>query len=263
MIELGQVGNPEMQGIDYRFYLHEASSSQDEGASGELRNSFLETAEEAADLKISLQRASESNPGLPPSSLEVLTSFNRSLEGILIEEFNTNFTNPYYNSIKDDEQNLNSTAMSKIAILVAQTLHKLAMSDQEHIKINEQFALQTVKALIECLVRKDPGLKCDLAQELISVKTPSDSETTAADHYISVLGSVDSNIQDSNDKKSNTQRFVFNYIGSRLGTTNNSVKCDFKDKRCAQDQVSTLFSTSENLFCRFALVIGIRHLKRI
>jgi len=228
-----------MQGESYTFYLHEANSSQNEGVVGDLRKRFLETADDSSDLKVSLQRASESNPGLPPSSLEVLTSFNHSLEGILIEEFNTYFTNTFYNSIKDDEQNLNSTAMSRITILVAQTLHKLAMGDQEHIEIDKAFALQTVNALIECLVSKEPGLKCDLAHDLISVKKPSDSEKTAADHYISVQKSVDSNIQDSDyNNKTNTERFVFNYIGSRLGTTNNSVKCDFKNKRCSDNQVS-------------------------
>eukprot|EP00210_Caulerpa_lentillifera_P002616 g2503.t1 len=244
VIDLGQVGNPVKSEGNYRFYLHEVNSRK--GASNELKRSLLETSREASNLQLSLQSASESNPGIPPSSLEVLLSFNSNLEGILIEEFDQNYSNPYYNSIKDDEDNLSLEPMIKISILVAQTLHKLAMEDNQLIQVNEDTVKQIITSLIGCLVKKQPGLQCELAQELMSVKPQSSSEITAADHYISVLGSVDSNVQDADiNTKSNMERFVFNYMGARLGAIN-STECDLNEQKCDANQVCVGYKALES-----------------
>lgn len=51
--------------------------------------------------QVVLLPASTSNPGIPPSSLTSFLRHKPSIKGVVIEEFNTNFSNTYYQSEAD------------------------------------------------------------------------------------------------------------------------------------------------------------------
>jgi nicastrin len=52
--------------------------------------------------------ASASNPGIPPSSLTSFLRHKPSIQGVVIEEFDTSFSNTYYQSEADTPEFINA-----------------------------------------------------------------------------------------------------------------------------------------------------------
>lgn len=86
-------------------------------------------------VQVSIQAASASNPGIPPSSLMSFLRYNRSIQGVVLAEFDTGFTNNYYGSRFDNGSTLNIQGITAAAAVVAGALHRLAGGDPLQMKV--------------------------------------------------------------------------------------------------------------------------------
>ena len=75
---------------------------------------------------MSVQRASSSNPGIPPSSLMSFLRANSSIAGAVLTEFDSAYGNPFYATESDVGGNINSGSIAAAATLTAQILYRLA-----------------------------------------------------------------------------------------------------------------------------------------
>lgn len=86
---------------------------------------------------MALELASESNPGLPPSSLMTWLSTNLSFDGIVLEEFDQTYTNRYYEGVPDDASNINRESIVEISILLAETLYRLTTNTDDDLPVKQ------------------------------------------------------------------------------------------------------------------------------
>jgi hypothetical protein len=73
-----------------------------------------------------VEEASESLPGIPPSSLSSFLRANASIAGVVLTEFDADFTNRYYNSRFDTE--VHERGLVAAAIVTARALHSIAVN---------------------------------------------------------------------------------------------------------------------------------------
>ncbi|KAJ6766695.1 NICASTRIN [Salix purpurea] len=126
VIEIGSVGKGFSQGKN-TFFAHTAAVSL---ATNKTLDA-LKHARDSLELKnITVSSASTSNPGIPPSSLMAFLKKNPSTSGMVLEDFDTSFSDKFYHSHLDDMSNINSTAIVAAASLVARTLYILASDDK-------------------------------------------------------------------------------------------------------------------------------------
>ncbi|GBG78272.1 hypothetical protein CBR_g26303 [Chara braunii] len=155
--------------------------------------------------KLTVQNASEANPGLPPSSLMALQRQNPDFPGVLVTEYDSTFRNQYYQGHLDDSGNVDEEAISQAATLIARALFLLAGGGPTADHINANSSL--ISSLASCLLTWSPGLSCPLAQALM---TPRQA---FANHYAGVIAYPyptphPANIDD-------TARLVWNFMASR------------------------------------------------
>ncbi|KAK9106575.1 hypothetical protein Syun_022586 [Stephania yunnanensis] len=108
---------------------------------------------------------------------------NRPISGVVLEDFDTVFTNKFYHSDLDDFSNINSSVIAAAASLVSRALYILA-SDKElnttalsSINVNSSL----VEDLLGCLLTCEPGLSCELVKDHI---TPT---SVCPNNYVGVL----------------------------------------------------------------------------
>ncbi|KAJ0099862.1 hypothetical protein Patl1_20927 [Pistacia atlantica] len=178
---------------------------------------------------ITVLPANASNPGLPPSSLmaflrknsgalyaiavltrvtdiEAFCNAHSLASGVVLEDFDTVFSNKFYHSHLDDLSNVNSSAIVAAASLVARSLFILANDNNDlsspvlgSINVN----VSLVEELMSCLLSCEPGLSCELVKNYIS---PDDA---CPNHYVGVvLGEPSSNPGYVDD----VSRFVWNFM---------------------------------------------------
>ncbi|XP_022143375.1 nicastrin [Momordica charantia] len=219
VFEIGSVGKSSSHGIG-NFFAHmtEVSSSKNETWNA------LKHAQESLPFEITkISPASTTNPGIPPSSLMAFLKKNSHVSGVVLEDFDTGFTNQFYQSHLDDLYNINSSAIEAAALLVARTLYILATNKKElissaitSIKVNTSL----VEELIGCLLNCDPGLSCELVKRYIS------PTSVCPNHYVGVIL----------DEPSSTpypgyvhdvSRFVWNFLADRtsISKENTSSAC--------------------------------------
>ncbi|KAG8373502.1 hypothetical protein BUALT_Bualt11G0030800 [Buddleja alternifolia] len=207
VMEIGSVGKSFPQGIK-TFFAHTAGDSSSV-------NGTLNALHRAQDSLISegiiVKTASTSNPGVPPSSLMTFLRKKPQISGIVLEDFDSVFSNKFYHSHLDDLSNINSSAIVAAASLVARTLYTLAGGkDPSAIKINASL----VEELLGCLLNCEPGLSCDLVKHYIS---PS---TTCPSHYVGViLGDPSSYPAYTGD----ISRFVWNFLADKTSIPSKNV----------------------------------------
>ncbi|KAJ6368060.1 hypothetical protein OIU78_000603 [Salix suchowensis] len=130
VIEIGSVGKGFSQGKN-TFFAHTAAVSL---ATNKTLDA-LKHARDSLELKnITVSSASTSNPGIPPSSLMAFLKKNPSTSGMVLEDFDTSFSDKFYHSHLDDMSNINSSAIVAAASLVARTLYILARLSCELVK---------------------------------------------------------------------------------------------------------------------------------
>ncbi|KAL7254787.1 hypothetical protein ACSBR1_009018 [Camellia fascicularis] len=180
VVEIGSVGKGFSQGIK-RFFAH---TSQVSAATNETLNALQLAQDSLQSSGIKISKANASNPGIPPSSLMAFLRENSQISGVVLEDFDSVFTNQFYHSHLDNLSNINSSAIEAAASLVARTLYILASDNKDPSTmalnaINVNTSL--VEELMGCLLSCDPGLSCGLVQHYIS---PSG---TCPSHYVGVL----------------------------------------------------------------------------
>uniref|UniRef100_A0A0A0LBN5 Nicastrin n=1 Tax=Cucumis sativus TaxID=3659 RepID=A0A0A0LBN5_CUCSA len=195
----------------------------------------LKLARESLPLEnIKVSPASTTNPGIPPSSLMAFLAKNPQVSGVVLEDFDTGFTNQFYQSYLDDLHNINSSAIEAAALLVARTLYILAINKKElsssvltAIKVNTSL----VEELIGCLLNCDPGLSCELVKRYIS---PS---SVCPNHYVGVILDEPSSAPYP-DYVHDVSRFVWNFLADRTSIPKEntssvcSQNCDDKSEVC-------------------------------
>lgn len=205
VVEVGSCGKAMMEGVP-TFFAH---TQQESDSTQAIAKAFERAAASFGPEVIKVERASTSNPGIPPSSLMSFLNKDPSTPGIVLEEFNTTFKNSFYHSHLDDSPNINSSSIAAAASLVARGLYILANNGSrsntilQSINVNESL----VEELVGCLLSCKPGLSCRLVTELI---TPTQ---VCANHYVGViLGDPSSSYPDYVDDMS---RFIWNFLAER------------------------------------------------
>jgi nicastrin len=78
-----------------------------------------------------VQAASAGNPGIPPSSLMSFLRLNASVQGLVLTEFDTAFTNPYFASRFDNGSHVSTDSIAATAAVLAAALYRLAGGGQQ------------------------------------------------------------------------------------------------------------------------------------
>nr|XP_023922051.1 nicastrin-like [Quercus suber] len=169
---------------------------------------------------------------------------NSHTSGVVLEDFNSVFSNKFYHSHLDDISNINSSAVVAAASLVARTLYILA-SDNNTLSSSALTAINVNVSLVEelmgCLFDCDPGLSCNLVKNYIS------PTNTCPSHYVGVildepsstpyLGYVD-----------DVSRFLWNFLADRtsIPRENSSSTCS---KGCNNGEVCVRAETEGKGVC--------------
>ncbi|XP_072977133.1 nicastrin [Typha angustifolia] len=207
VLEIGSVG----KGLGQEgttFYAHAEGGSS-------FRKEMLSALQSASDSlgsdNVKIKTADASNPGVPPSSLMTFLRKNPSTSGIVLEDFDSSFSNNFYHSHLDNPSNINSSSIAAAAALVARALYILATDDLpldlmtlNAIKVN----VSLVEELVGCLLTCEPGLSCGIVRKFIS---PSNN---CPSHYVGVFLDSPSETQ-SPQYADDTSRFVWNFLADK------------------------------------------------
>ncbi|XP_047313488.1 nicastrin [Impatiens glandulifera] len=233
VLEIGSVGKAFNNGVQ-SFFTHSTGVS---AATNRTLDAFQLAEESLNDIKI--LKASATNPGIPPSSLMTFLRKNPQTSGIILEDFDSSFTNKYYHSHLDDHSNVDSSAIVAAASLVARTLYILAsgettpsLSTIKGISVNSSL----VEELESCLLKCDPGLSCGLIKQYIS--------TTGAcpSHYVGVMAEEPSSSPDL-VYVSDISRFLWNFLAEKTSMPSENVasectsNCTKKGALCIKSEI--------------------------
>lgn len=222
VIEIGSVGKGFSQG-NSTFFAHTAAVSL---ATNETLNALKHARDSLENITVS--SASTLNPGIPPSSLMAFLKKNPSTSGMVLEDFDTSFSDKFYHSHLDDMSNINSSAIVAAASLVARTLYILA-SDDKNLSSTALDAINVNASLVEelmsCLLDCEPGLSCELVKSYI---VPTNQ---CPNHYVGViLGEPSSNpylgyVDD-------VSRFIWSFLADRTSSSMEDASSDCS-KECS------------------------------
>lgn len=221
ILEVGSVG----KGLGVEATTFFAHTEKDSMLSTQIVRAMEHASNSFQTEKIAIKRANSLNPGVPPSSLMTFLGKNSSTTGVVLEDFDTEFTNKFFDSHFDGPENIKSSSVVAAASLIARTLYILVKDDLEmdfsllnSIKVN----VSLVEELIGCLLSCEPGLSCELVKNFIS---PS---KTCPTHYVGVL--VDSPDSQNPQHVDDTSRFIWNFLAdrTRLPGPNVSIGCSGK-----------------------------------
>ncbi|KVI03088.1 Nicastrin [Cynara cardunculus var. scolymus] len=210
VIEVGSVGKGYDQGVK-TFYAHTTGVSS---ATNETLKALQQARDSLGTESIKYSTASKSNPGIPPSSFMSFSRQNPHAAGVVLEDFDSAFTNKFYHSHLDDISNINSSAIVAAASLVARTLYILA-SDNKDLSSSSLNAVNVNTSLVDellgCLLSCEPGLSCELVKRYI---TPS---STCPSHYVGVIQG-DPSLEPFLGYVGDVPRFVWNFMADRTST---------------------------------------------
>ncbi|KAL7094348.1 hypothetical protein ACP275_11G097700 [Erythranthe tilingii] len=212
VMEIGSVGKSFPQSSK-TFFAHTVG---DKSSLNGTLNALQSAQQSLKTESIIVKTASTSNPGVPPSSLMTFLRKKPQISGLVLEDFDSAFSNEFYHSHLDDLSNINSTSIVAAASLVARSLYILAggkdPSAINSIKINASL----VDELLGCLLNCEPGLSCGLVKRYIS---PS---TTCPSHYVGViLGEPSSEPYPA--YAGDISRFVWNFLADKTSIPSKNV----------------------------------------
>ncbi|CAA7401371.1 unnamed protein product [Spirodela intermedia] len=231
VLEIGSVGKGTSEGVTTLFAHAERVTS----GSKEILTALQQASASLSSENIKVNASSTSNPGVPPSSLMSFLSKNSLTPGVVLEDFDTAFTNRFYHSHLDDPRNINASSVEAAAVLVARAAYILAHGEMQpsptllnSIKVNASL----VEELVGCLLSCDPGLSCDLVKKLIS------PGAVCPNHYVGVFLNQPSDTQ-SLANVDDTSRFVWNFLADKTSTSKGSNgRSTCPEGRCsAEDEV--------------------------
>ncbi|KAK2652570.1 hypothetical protein Ddye_012426 [Dipteronia dyeriana] len=207
VVEIGSVGKGLNQEVK-TFFTHTAGVSS---ATNDTLDALKRAQDSLKSENVSMLSANPSNPGIPPSSLMAFLRKNPLTSGVVLEDFDTAFTNKFYHSHLDDLSNVNSSSIVAAASLVARSLFILASNNKDSdssildaIKVN----ISLVEELMGCLLDCDPGLSCELVKNYIS---PTNA---CPNHYAGVLLG-EPTPKPNPEYVDDISRFVWNFLADR------------------------------------------------
>ncbi|KAM0927258.1 hypothetical protein ACQ4PT_003316 [Festuca glaucescens] len=234
VLEIGSVGKGISEGHPL-FYAHAARNSS---ISKKMLDALQSGSDSLGSDNVKVKPAATSNPGVPPSSLMSFMRKHTSTSGVVLEDFDSQFSNRFYHSYLDNPANINSSSIAAAAALVARSLYILATADMpvdlmtlNTIRVN----VTLVEELIGCLLTCDPGLSCGIAKSFIS---PSNS---CPSHYVGVFQDSPSSTQFPS-YADDTSRFIWNFLADRTGTLAGIIisctgKCSDENEVCVGAEV--------------------------
>lgn len=215
VIEVGSVGKGYDKGVK-TFYAHTTGVSS---ATNETLKALQQAQDSLGTESIKYSAASKSNPGIPPSSFMSFSKQKPHIAGVVLEDFDTSFTNKFYHSHLDDLSNINSSAIVAAASLVARTLYILANNSKDlsdssinSIKVNTSL----VDELLGCLLNCEPGLSCELVNHYIS------PFSTCPSHYVGVIQGEPSS-EPYLGYVGDVSRFIWNYMADKTSIPSKNV----------------------------------------
>ncbi|XP_062107639.1 nicastrin [Humulus lupulus] len=207
IVEVGSVGKGFNEGVA-SFHVHTTGFSS---ATNKTLDALNHAQDSLKSRNITISSAAASNPGIPPSSLMAFLNKNPVTSGVVLEDFDTVFSNKFYHSHLDDLSNLNSSSIVAAASLLARTLYILT-SDTKDDSISALASVNVNVSLVEqlmgCLLDCEPGLSCELVKNYIS---PS---STCPSHYVGVILDEPSSTP-SPEYISDVSRFVWNFLADK------------------------------------------------
>lgn len=207
VVEVGSVGKGFNQGVN-NFYAHTTGVSS---STKKIWDALKHAEDSLKSENVAISSANALNPGIPPSSLMAFLKKNSLTSGVVLEDFNTVFTNKFYNSHLDDLSNINSSSIVAAASLLARSLYILA-SDTKNLSTSDLAAINVNVSLVEqlmgCLLSCKPGLSCELVKNYIA---PS---STCPSHYVGVILDEPSSTP-TLDYVSDVSRFLWNFLADK------------------------------------------------
>ncbi|ETO25807.1 hypothetical protein RFI_11329, partial [Reticulomyxa filosa] len=200
--------------------------------------------------RIAAQVANESNqqfvvspandpslPGTPPSSFWSFLQANTNITGVVLTDFQTNYSNQWFHSVFDSIYQIDADQVCMTATLFARTL--LTAADTDGL-LNDSFLQKNVNAdciLVETLIN---CLMEDMTCNLVASIAPSATDPTPS-HYTSVYQIVE------DQSIIGTPQFVFRYLANltRIGGLHGS--CSEQNDCFGQHQVCA--GTYDGSFC--------------
>ncbi|GAV60467.1 Nicastrin domain-containing protein [Cephalotus follicularis] len=211
VLEIGSVGKALHQGVK-TFFAHTAGVTS---ATNETLDALIGARDSLNSESIKILSANPSNPGVPPSSLMAFLRKNSLTSGIVLEDFDSVFTNKFYHSHLDDSSNINSSSIVAAASLVARTLYILA-SDSKNLSSSALGAIKVNVSLVEelmgCLLNCEPGLSCELVKKYIS------ATNTCPSHYVGVVLGEPSSTPYAG-YVDDISRFIWNFLADKTSTS--------------------------------------------
>ncbi|KAK3155217.1 hypothetical protein QOZ80_2BG0200390 [Eleusine coracana subsp. coracana] len=211
VLEIGSVGKGIIEEYP-SFYAHAAGNSS---GSKKILDALQSASDSLGSDNVKVKHAASSNPGVPPSSLMSFIRKNSSISGIVLEDFDSHFSNKFYHSYLDSSENINSSSIAAAAALVARSLYILATAESpvnlmalNSIRVNVSLVEETIGCLLNCA----PGLSCGLVKKFIA---PSKS---CPSHYVGVYLDDPSGTQFPS-YADDTSRFVWNFLADRTSAS--------------------------------------------
>ncbi|KAI8536528.1 hypothetical protein RHMOL_Rhmol10G0264500 [Rhododendron molle] len=245
ILEVGSVGKGFSQGTK-GFFAH---TTQVSAATNETLNALKLAQHSLQSSGIDISRANASNPGIPPSSLMAFLRKvcdavmripgNSQTSGVVLEDFDSAFTNQFYHSHLDDLSNINSSSIVAAASIVARTLYILA-SNKKDLTATSLSAINVNASLVEelmgCLLSCEPGLSCGLVNHYIS------PTNTCPSHYVGVLEGEPSSTPYPG-YISDVSRFLWNFLAEKTSIPSESASsgcpknCSGANHLCVRSEI--------------------------
>ena len=107
-----------------------------------------------------VQLASTKTPGIPPSSLMPFIQNNNNYPGIVIADFNEQYSSKYYHSRFDNQENINVDSICNVANLLSKSLYSYASGNNAKLNENITVDCNLAKELVYCLT---VNMSCEFA----------------------------------------------------------------------------------------------------
>ena len=222
VVEIGAVGNSG-RGL----FVHRQRDSA-HGDASHISQAFLA----AADGAVPVSEAGSDNPGIPPSSLMAFLRNDPSTPGMVLTEYDSAFSSPFYRGFLDsadpslfggsvpEGSGVSAAAISGAGLVTARALHSLA-GGTGVLEANMTRAEQLAERLVKCLLTVEPGLSCRTVTDLMTVS----ATFNPIPHHVGVLHQTTADPQDPQPSvKTNTERFLWSFLAEATGT-NLTTRC--------------------------------------
>lgn len=216
VLEIGSVGRS-LRDEKVTLFAHSDKQLPLSAESEEILSTLQKVAQNVENLTTEVRAASDVTPGIPPSSFMSFLHQNSSIPGVVLEEFDSSFINPYFQSLYDTVDEIDPRSIASVAEIVAKTLFLLSGgTDSKASEISVNSTL--IHELFDCLLKENPGFTCPLVTSFIT------AQNLKPNHYSGVFIGPPPPPSDvpSPETVEDTSRFVWNFLADRTGESSDS-----------------------------------------